>query len=167
MMASPIVNIADAEFSREMQHGEKFSARLAPLGTRVGSKKLGYNLTVVAPGKRAFPFHNHHANEEMFYIIEGTGTLRFGKDEYPIRAGDVIGCPPGGPEVAHQLINTGTTQLRYLAVSTMLDTEIWEYPDSKKWGCVGGRPVNARPSEATFAGRYVAGDRTLEYWDGE
>ena len=45
---------------------------------------------LIEPGKRAFPFHNHHANEEMFYVIEGAGTLRFGKNEYPVRAGDVM-----------------------------------------------------------------------------
>jgi len=30
-----------------------------------------------------------------------------------------IACPTGGPEVAHQLINTGATTIRYLALSTV------------------------------------------------
>src|SRR5947208_9686221 len=104
-MTGPIVNIEHAEFTRDTKHGDKFAAKIAPIATTLGAKKLGYNLTVIEPGKRAFPFHNHHANEEMFYVIGGAGTLRFGKNEYPVRAGDVIGCPPGGP--AHQLVNTG------------------------------------------------------------
>lgn len=164
-MSAPILNIRDAAVTRELRHGDRFEASLAAIGTRIGARKLGYNLTTVAPGKRAFPFHNHHANEEMFFIVEGTGLLRYGENEYPVREGDVIACPPGGPESAHQLVNTGAIPLKFLAVSTTIDTEVWEYPDSGKWGAVGGRPPG-RPQEATFAARYV-GPRTIDYWDGE
>jgi len=166
-MSGPILNVADAKVLRELSHGDKFSAKLAPIGVHIGAKKLGYNVTSVPPGKRAFPFHCHHANEEMFYVIEGTGTLRFGKEEYPVRAGDVVACPAGGPEVAHQLINTGATELRFLAVSTAIDTDIWQYPDSGKWGAVGGREPGLPPARASFAGRYVRESESLDYWDGE
>ena len=37
-----------------------------------------------------------------------------------------------GKELAHQIINTGSTELRYLAVSTMVYPEAVEYPDSAK-----------------------------------
>jgi len=166
-MSGPILNVADAKVFRELSHGDKFSAKLAPIGVHIGAKKLGYNVTSVPPGKRAFPFHCHHANEEMFYVIEGTGTLRFGKEEYPVRDGDVVACPAGGPEVAHQLINTGATELRFLAVSTAIDTDIWQYPDSGKWGAVGGREPVLPPARASFAGRYVRESESLDYWDGE
>ena len=59
----------------------------------------------------------------MFFILEGEGTLRFGSAEYPVRKGHFICCPCGGPEVAHQLLNTGSGELRYVAVSTTIDTE--------------------------------------------
>lgn len=32
----------------------------------------------------------------MFFILEGTGELRFGSERHPIRALDVIACPTGG-----------------------------------------------------------------------
>lgn len=57
----------------------------------------------------------------MFLILEGEGELRFGDERYPIRKYDVIACPTGGPEVAHQIINTGATTMRYLALSTLGD----------------------------------------------
>jgi uncharacterized cupin superfamily protein len=161
------MNIDAVEATRELRHGDRFGAKVARIAPHLGAKKLGYNLTVVEPGKRAFPFHNHHANEEMFYVIEGTGMLRFGKDEFPLRAGDVIACPPGGPEVAHQIVNTGTAELKYLAVSTMIDTDIWQYPDSGKWGAAGGRDPGKPPTAATFPGRYVAEAESLDYWHGE
>lgn len=157
----------EVEFTRDLRHGERFEAQLAPVAPAIGARKLGYNVTVVQPGKRAFPFHNHHANEEMFFILEGEGTLRFGTAEYAVRKGHFIGCPCGGPDVAHQLVNTGSGELRYLAVSTMIDTDVFQYPDSGKFGAVGGR-VPGRPlAEATFAGKFVPEDAGVEYWHGE
>jgi uncharacterized cupin superfamily protein len=41
----------------------------------------------------------------MFFIVKGRGTLRYGDERRPIRAGDVICCPTGGPESAHQIVN--------------------------------------------------------------
>ena len=90
---------------------------------------------------------------------------RFGAGEFPVRKGDFVCCPQGGPEVAHQLINTGATELRYIAVSTMIDTEVWQYPDSGKFGAMGGRqPDNP---QATFSARFVSEEAAGDYWHGE
>ena len=136
---------------------EKFEGSLigqiAPL---IGAQKLGYNLTVVPPGKRVFPFHNHHVNEEMFFILEGSGEVRIGAERFPLTQGDVIACPPGGPELAHQIINTSSSELRYLAVSTKLSPEVAEYPDSGKFGVM--------TESLRFLGRK---ETSLDYWDGE
>jgi len=70
----------------------------------------------------------------MFFVLEGDGELRFGTERYPLRAHDVVACPTGGPEVARQIVNTGTTTLRYLSLSTVSRVEICEYPDSGKVG---------------------------------
>jgi uncharacterized cupin superfamily protein len=102
----------------------------------------------------------------MFFILAGEGTLRFGTSSLPVKTGDFIACPAGGSDVAHQLVNTGQAELRYLAVSTMLDTDIFQYPDSGKFGAVGGREPGARPQDAAFAGFYSEKAR-LDYWDGE
>jgi uncharacterized cupin superfamily protein len=77
--------------------------------------------------------------EEMFFILEGEGELLFGDQRYPIRRHDVIACPTGGAEVAHQIINTGATDLRYLAISTLTELEACEYPDSGKISIVSGK----------------------------
>ena len=47
----------------------------------------------------------HCVNEEMFLILEGRGSLRYGANTYPVRAGDLIACPTGGAKTAHQLVN--------------------------------------------------------------
>ena len=127
----PLINLDELTMDGEFGEGE-FSQRYGLIASEIGAKKLGYNLTVVPPGKKAVPFHNHRNNEEMFFIVDGTGTLRFGGKEYPLRKHDVIACPPGGPEVAHQIVNTGDGDLAYLALSTMDPVEIAEFPDTGK-----------------------------------
>ena len=162
-MTKPIINIADVElqprppqFAPTGEAAQRFEARVGRIGPQIGAKKLGYNLTAVPPGKRAYPFHNHRLNEEMFYVLEGRGEVRIGAETFPVRAGDFIACPPGGPELAHQIVNTGSAELKYLAVSTMQYPEVCEYPDSGKIGVLADsiRYVNRLDSQTG-------------YWDGE
>jgi uncharacterized cupin superfamily protein len=173
-MPKPILNIADVEF-RQFGHGvshpgasdapEKFSAKLGDIGRRLGAQKLGYNVTVVPPGKRAWPFHNHRINEEMFLILEGEGEVRIGAETYPIKKGDVIASPPGGSETAHQIVNTSNAELAYLAVSTRISPEIVDYPDSKKFGVLAELTgPEGKPQIWRFINR---GEASLNYWDGE
>ncbi len=126
----PIINVDELEF----QPNGVVPGAQAAVAARIGAKKLGYRMIVCPPGKTVCPFHNHRINEEMFFVLEGVGVLRFGDQEYPLRQFDIISCPPGGREVAHQMINTGKTDLKYLALSTKFAEEICEYPDSDKVG---------------------------------
>jgi len=163
---SPVKNLADVELVRQ-RHGEQFDAQLGSIALGLGAKKLGCRLTVVAPGKRAFPFHAHHSNEEMFYILAGEGILRFGSERHPVRPGDVALCPAGGAETAHQLINTSTTdELRYLAISTMNEPDVAEYPDSKKFAVLSGSAPGGDKSKRrlSFVGRASS---NIDYYDGE
>jgi uncharacterized cupin superfamily protein len=171
-MKQRIINIDDIEMpSRPAAYAapgpaaERFDAHTCQIATRIGASKLGYNITAVAPGKRAFPFHNHRINEEMFFILEGSGSVRIGAETFPLRSGDVIACPPGGPDTAHQIINTGATELKYLAVSTQEMPEICDYPDSGKF-LVTERQRNADGSVSGF--RHVGRPGSaVDYWDGE
>ncbi|GAB2584761.1 cupin domain-containing protein [Dyella jejuensis] len=172
-MPKPLINIADvviqtAEPAR-LPAGEKaqyYDIRWGALADRIGARKLGYNLTVVAPGKRKCAFHSHRVEEEMFFILQGHGELRYGDARYPVRPGDVIACPPGGPETAHQIINTGEVELRYLAISTRSEAEICEYPDSGKYlaFAAGDASSEERLKPLRVIGRPEA---SLDYWDGE
>jgi len=164
-VVKPILNIDEVAFER-VEHGERFEASDGPIGPEVGAKKLGYSYMVVQPGKRAYPFHCHHVNEEMFFVIAGRGKVRIGEAEYPIRAGDVIAAPAGGKETAHQIINTSNEELRYLSVSTMIDAEVVEYPDSSKVAVYVGSASGGDPKARTFSHRGVLGPE-VDYWDGE
>ena len=111
------------------------------LGAAAGGKKLGCSLYEQPPGKRAFPYHCHFANEEAVYVLEGEGTLRIGAKEVPLRAGDYVALPVG-EETAHQIINSSTATLRYLCFSTSIEPEVVKYPDSGKVGLMAGLPAH-------------------------
>jgi uncharacterized cupin superfamily protein len=144
---------------------ERFDGRMGEVATRIGAQKLGYNITSVPPGRRAFPFHSHRVNEEMFLILEGAGEVRIGDARHPVRKGDFIACPPGDTETAHQFVNTGDTELKYLAVSTLEYPEICEYPDSGKF-LIAERPRGADGNAHGF--RHIGfTDSAVDYWDGE
>ena len=159
-MTRPIMNLDEVEFDDVEENGYFTSSR-GTIGARIGARKLGYNLTVLPPGKAQCPFHNHHGEEEMFLILEGEGVLRFGDARYPIRKHDVIACPTGGPQVAHQIINTGTVTMRYLALSDLVDVETCEYPDS------GKVLVVADGQGASRLRKMFRTETTVDYYDRE
>lgn len=156
----PIMNLAEVEFD-DVEDNGLYTSKRGTIGAHIGARQLGYNLTELPPGKAQCPFHNHHGEEEMFLILEGEGELRFGDQRYPIRRHDVIACPTGGPEVAHQIINTGSTTMRYLSLSTLADVESCEYPDSQKVGVYAGR------GGVTTMRKLFRAETTVEYYDRE
>jgi len=167
-MTKPFVNVADIVLSPHpaARPGSDFDARFAQIAAPLGATKLGCNLTVVPPGKKAWPHHVHHANDEMFVILAGEGTLRYGAERHPLRAGDVVVCPAGNAERAHQIINTSEAELRYLSISTRILPEVAEYPDSGK---VGMYSMTTEPGEAAarpFRLMSRLAD-SLDYYDGE
>ncbi|HXW21261.1 MAG TPA: cupin domain-containing protein [Roseiarcus sp.] len=164
-MTGPIVNIADAPL-RQGGNGRQFEAKLGRIGPMIGAQKLGCQLHVVPAGKKAFPRHAHHVNEEMFFILEGKGAYRLGDATHEIRAGDVISALAGDVSTAHQIVNTGEGELRYLAFSTRLDPEVVEYPDSDKFAVASMAPPDKGliAAKFTFIGRRQA---SLDYFDGE
>lgn len=151
----PVVKITAPE-------GSSFGGERQRVGMAIGARKLGYSFFTVPPGKAAFPYHSHTGNEEMIYIIDGKGTLRFGAEVLPVTAGNVIAFPPG-VENAHQLINTGNTDLRYWVVSTMEYPDLSEYPDSNK---IGAYATTAGAEISGFRALYVK-DKNASYYDGE
>lgn len=159
-MIKPLMNLDDVVFD-DIEDNGRFTSRRATISDHIGARKLGYNLTELPPGMAQCPFHNHHGEEEMFLILEGQGELRFGAERYPIRKNDIIACPTGGPEVAHQIINTGSETLRYLALSNLVEIETCEYPDSQKVLTVAG------PRGNRILRRMFRTETVVDYYDRE
>lgn len=130
-MKSSIINVADAP-THSATSGEFFAYSMTELAGELGARAIGANITRVPPGKAAFPFHHHHANEEHFFVLSGSGVLRTGVDLRPVAPHDYIVNLAGGSESAHQLINTGKEDLVFLAISTTVIPDVCGYPDSGK-----------------------------------
>ena len=157
----PVVNLANLDL-KPFAHGDEYEAVDGFVGDVLKLTQLGAVYTEVPPGKSACPFHVHHMEDELFFVLEGRGEYRFGDSTYAVGAGDVLGAPRGGAEFAHKLTNTGDTLLKYLTLSSRSDTEICEYPDSGKF-------MVRRHSGETGEGFRHVGRQTnaLDYWDGE
>jgi len=158
-----VINLSEVPVDKiNAPEGSPFGGLRQRVGAHLGAQKLGYSFFNVPPGKVAFPYHTHTGNEEMIYIIDGAGVLRFGKEELVVAAETVIACPPGA-EYAHQLINTGDKELRYLVVSTMEFPDVCEYPDSNK---VGAYATAAVGPKVGLRALYVK-DNNVDYYEGE
>jgi len=126
----------------------------APFST--GGKLEVYFYTI-PPGKSNYPYHYHTANEEIFYITSGYGTLRTPEGEKNVSQGDVI-IMPANENGAHKLINTSNVPLVYLEVKTATTPEICIQPDSEK------TVVIAPPK---FFGKTYKIDSDVNYLNGE
>ncbi len=89
------------------------------------------------PGNYAYGYHYHDANEELFYIISGTGVIRTIDSEIKVKAGDAIGFPTG-EKGAHLIKNeSGNEKLVYIDFGTTISPEIVHLPDFNKIMVIG------------------------------
>ncbi len=137
-----------------------YADQSAQLGPGTAARKMGCGIDIVLPGKMSCPYHFHHAQEEMFVVLEGNGTLRVAGERLPITAGDVIFIP-AGPEYPHHIINTSDAPLKYLSLSTKEYPEVCEYPDSGKL-----MAFSWKDGQSTLRGIHHK-STSVDYWESE
>jgi uncharacterized cupin superfamily protein len=141
-----IVNVGDVE---PIVRGGR---RRRDLGRAAGSRWTGLTHIECQPGTLSGPPHVHSAEEELFVVLDGGGTLELWPDEqHPVRRGTVVARPPG-TRVAHAF-RGGDGGLALLAWGTRDPNDMCWYPRSQKimWRGLG------------VVGRV----EPLDYWDGE
>jgi uncharacterized cupin superfamily protein len=161
MSEKAVINIEEVPLV-DRGNGKSFAVKWGRVSPLLGLNGLGCAIHVVPPGKKAFPFHRHHVTDELFFVVSGEGQYRWGEETLPLRSGDLISAPAGGK--AHQIVNTGKGELRYLGISTMGSVDIVDYPDSKKVGIAAGIK-NADFKTATYVG--MGRIAPADYYDGE
>jgi uncharacterized cupin superfamily protein len=161
MSEKPIINVADVPLA-DRGNGRSFALKWGRVGSTLGLNALGCAVHVVPPGKKGFPFHRHHVMDELFYILAGEGQYRWGEEALPVKAGDLVAAPAGTK--AHQFINTGQSDLRYLGISSISPSEIVDYPDSNKIGITAG-VKGGDFKTATYLG--IGRLHKADYYDGE
>ncbi|MCR6672677.1 cupin domain-containing protein [Devosia ginsengisoli] len=156
-----IINIADVP-TRTFHSGPRFEAALGDIDGALGTTQIGATLHVVPAGKTAWPYHRHHGNDELYFVVSGSGTYRIGDRRLPIRAGDLIGAPAGGE--AHQIINSSDAELRYVAFANHGRADVIEYPDTGRVSVDIAHGNDKEPmSVFSIAGKLSP----LDYWEGE
>jgi uncharacterized cupin superfamily protein len=144
-----IVGLTDVE-GMPVQRGRTNVVR-TDLGRGAGSRRSGLNHVVIAPGAESHPPHVHSLEEELFVVLDGTGVLRLGDEELPVRAGSVIARPPG-TGVAHSYV-AGPDGLTMLAYGLRHPGDVCFYPRSNKMR-IRGVPVSFIVDQ-------------VDYWAGE
>ena len=135
---------------RGSRHGDVLAERRR-LSDAVGARRSRLQHMVVEPGALSYPPHCHSSEEELFVVLDGSGSLLLGDDEHSVRAGSVVARPPG-TGVAHAF-RAGDEPLTLLAYSDRDPNDICFYPRSGK--------VSLRGIKAIFRVQRV------DYWDGE
>lgn len=151
-----IANVFTDEWGDEQEH-EGFRIREAQIGPRLGAELIGGSVYEIDPGKKLWPYHLHHANEEWLVVLRGRPTLRTPEGERELVEGDVA-CFLRGAAGAHQVRNATEEPVRILMLSTLIVPEILEYPDSGKLDTVSAK------GERILLTRHA---ERAKYWDGE
>ena len=71
--------------------------------------------TTLASGFAGPPPHRHERLHDMFYVLEGSLTIRLGDRTYLLDAGGFVCVPPG---VVHSFSNPGGSPVRFLNFNT-------------------------------------------------
>jgi uncharacterized cupin superfamily protein len=157
-----VVNVGDERFGEGAWRAGTRKPGLRQLGAAAGSEQTGLNHETLAPGKLSAPPHCHSAEEEIFAVLEGGGTLELTpaplaaergaeSEEHELRRGTVI-ARPAGTKIAHAL-RAGDSGMTYLAYGTREPNDLAYYPRSQK---------------IYFRGLgIIARVEHLDYWDGE
>jgi uncharacterized cupin superfamily protein len=135
------------------------AGRWVRMARKAGAVRTGLNWGHLVAGRAGAPPHCHAAEEEIFVVLEGGGTLELwpspqrgtDREEHAVRAGDVI-SRPSGTGIAHYF-RAGDAGMTFLSYGERNPNEILYYPRSNKifWRGVG----------------LIARVESLEYDDGE
>jgi uncharacterized cupin superfamily protein len=100
------------------------------LGRDAGAERTGLNWGRLDPGESDDNAHCHSAEEEVFVILDGEGTLFLGDEEHPVHRGHVVHRPPA-TGVAHSW-RAGDEGLTVLFYGTREPNDIIYYPNSNE-----------------------------------
>ena len=81
-------------------------------GKTVGAQNLALGVNETEPGSMV-PEHIHETEEEVMLFLEGQGKFITADQEIELKPGICVYNPPGA---RHQIVNTGTTKLKFVWV---------------------------------------------------
>jgi uncharacterized cupin superfamily protein len=125
------INLDELHFQSFDAEPPPYGGRSAEVGFAIGARRIGYRVAIVAPGTTWCPYHWHTREEELFYVIDGTPTVRVPHGEFVARPGDFIAFPPD-PSGAHKLWNASERDCTIVMLAATDSGDTCFYPDSRK-----------------------------------
>jgi len=116
------------------------------LGRAAGAQRTGLNWGRLDPDELDENEHCHSADEELFIVIEGGGTIFLGGEPHAVRAGSVI-ARPAGTRVAHHW-QAGSEGLTALFYGTREPNDIIWYPRTRELFVKGVGVILKVPEES-------------------
>lgn len=153
----PSVNILESDASDPAMENLRINEEgltdqfLSPL---LGSTRSFMRVYLIPPGGTYARMHSHTAREETYIVLEGKGTVRYGKSSSEITKGDLI-SKPLGPDVPTQLLADRGESLRILDIEIWPDTtrmskDLVHYPDHGELDLFGPGWDILIPDKAVF-----------------
>jgi uncharacterized cupin superfamily protein len=119
------------------------------LSAAAGSVGIGLNRIRLDPGEVSTPAHTHTSDEEIFYVLGGSGLSWLNGETHEVRAGDCLVHAPRGP--AHTL-RAGDDGLDLLAYGTRTPMGGAHLPNvGAFWLAVPNAWLDVSPGENPFA----------------
>jgi mannose-6-phosphate isomerase-like protein (cupin superfamily) len=106
----PNVPVKDADATGKCRYKPLFGAGDSQPGILRGVERFG--VMTVLPGGSCKPV-SYPAEEQAYVIIEGSGTLRYGPDESPVKKNNFMYLPAG---IEHGVSNSGSTPLQFFVM---------------------------------------------------
>ena len=75
-----------------------------------GNKNQSLAEAIIPVGAETI-LHKHMKSEEIYHVIEGSGFMTFGNEQFDVKEGDTLCIPSGKP---HRIKNIGTIPLKIL-----------------------------------------------------
>jgi mannose-6-phosphate isomerase-like protein (cupin superfamily) len=72
------------------------------------ARELGMGMVILPPGQNSSP-HRHETEQEVWYVVSGTGKARIGDEWAELRPDTIVVAPAG---VEHQLFTDGEEDLK-------------------------------------------------------
>jgi uncharacterized cupin superfamily protein len=97
-------------------------------GHPFGTDMLGASLSELLPGSAGGSLRMHYGDEEMFFVLSGTLTVRTPEGEEQLSPGEVVYFPEG-PDGLHTFSNPTAELARMLGISTKRFPDVVAYPE--------------------------------------
>ena len=105
------MTIADlAEIEGRIYPARRRTQNLASGASPIQAESFSLGFVTLEPDGGQVPWHNQ-AQEELYFVLEGTGEMCLGEERRIVTSGQAVFIPP---HVFHQMTNLGQTPLKML-----------------------------------------------------